>query len=526
MSSPLRPYDEAAFENFCSDLVADGFSPIPGTHRRRWTGPLRPCLDGLAPSNRMEVHFYDGWPMRYAHIVVPGWHGEHASNGTLCLWAEDDPAQFAGLTLATLWQRLEEWAAAHRSGFERRDQGLDGYLLFAPRNDYVAEIELADLVRHGTNGMRKTVWGDRQGMSIQISSNDLLPLRGMLYLRSPIETIPANLAELRACLTRDQRGDFDRGIGERVAAPLNSPSGGYDFVVLTWPRHDSEFDALVVGFSGPGEAPAASGYITAPSDLESRRRRAGPDADALSGKRVLIAGLGAVGGHVASCLAASGVGYIRMHDSDVLKTVNLVRHVSRRHAIGYPKPWGLAVDIDERAPWCRCEARELDLSHDPEELATQVAGFDLVIDCTGRFSITAALTYVCNQLHVPLLSVALHHHGSVVHIARQSPTDTPIALRRSESHYVQIPPEVSEPETLGFLELGCTARIHNAPPAAVLRSAAQTCATAIDELTGRRELPAEQVEVLRPLEQPPFNRIGPVLNASDSTEYRHADEHR
>lgn len=518
MSSPLRPYDEAAFENFCSDLVADGFSPIPDTHRRRWTGPLRHCLEGLAPTNRMEVHFYDGWPMRYAHIVVPGWHGEHASNGILCLWAEDDPAQLAGLTLPALWRRLEEWAAAYRSGFQRRDQGLDAYLLFAPRTNHVAEVPLADLVRHGTNGMRKPVWAQRQGMSIQVSAEDGLPLRGMLYLRSPINTIPADLAELRACLTRDQRRDFDRGVGERVEAELNSPSGGYDFIILTWPRHAPEFDALVVGFSGPGEAVAASGYITAPSDMESRRRRAGPDAEVLSRKRVLIAGLGAVGGHVSSCLAASGVGHIRMHDADILKTANMVRHVSRRHAVGYPKPWGIAVDIDERAPWCRSEVRESDLSHDPEELAVQVAGFDLVIDCTGVFSITAALTYVCKHSHIPLLTVALHHQGSLVHIARQSPTDTPIALRRIESQYVQMPPEPSESAALGLLELGCTARIHNAPPAAVLRAAAQTAATAIDELAGRREFPAEQLEVLRPLEQPPFNRIGPVLIASEPTE--------
>src|SRR5690242_11387510 len=95
--SRFDTYDTAAYEQFCADLVEAGFNPKPN-NATRWIGPLRPSLREFTDANFMEIQFRDGWPLRHTSIIVDGLRGRHASNGIVCLWSEDDPAQIAGAT--------------------------------------------------------------------------------------------------------------------------------------------------------------------------------------------------------------------------------------------------------------------------------------------------------------------------------------------------------------------------------------------------------------------------------------------
>lgn len=193
----METYDDAAFERFCAGLVNEGFSPVRDTGQAKWTGPLRESLQPLTDATRMQIHFHQGWPLRYAHITVPRFKAEHAGQGVICLWADDDPAQIAGRDLQTFWQRVDEWAQTVQLGFRLEDRALDAYLLFDEIIGYQAELPFGDLIRAGTNGYRApliaTTRGDRLLMIERAPKTAPEPkepasLRGAFYLRRHLET--------------------------------------------------------------------------------------------------------------------------------------------------------------------------------------------------------------------------------------------------------------------------------------------------------------------------------------------------
>ena|GEM_PF-652855 len=512
----METYDDAAFERFCSGLVNEGFSPVRDTAQAKWTGPLRASLRPLTEATRMQIHFYEGWPLRYAHITVPGLKTEHTNQGTICLWAEDDPAQTAGSDLQRFWRRVDEWANAVQLGFRLEDRALDAYFLFGKTAPYQAELPFGDLIRAGSNGYRAplvaTIRGDRTLMIERAPATSPEPdgptlLRGVFYLRRHIDTPPRGLDEFRASLTKKQNRDLDQGLAARTAVALPEASGGYDFAVLAWPRHDLEHDAVVIAFRSAGDKLEASAIAATPNDIAARLRRAGPDAITLTDKRVLIAGAGSVGGQVALSLAASGAGFIRLHDRDDLRTANLVRHTSYKSGVGFNKAIAIAVAIDEHAPWTTVEPRADNLPYEPSGLTSGIGGFDLIIDCTGTLPFTAALAEICRRTNTPLITGALFHQGAIARVQRQADGDTLIAARPSDPTYSQLPPEDPREPNPGFLELGCTAPVNNAPPTAVLATAADITHAAVDFLTGRRNRADERILVFQPMATP-FDAIG------------------
>ena len=276
--------------------------------------------------------------------------------------------------------------------------------------------------------------------------------------------------------------------------------------MLAWPRHGHDYDAVVIGFSGDADTLCTGALAATSNDSQARRQRAGPDADVLATKPVLIAGAGSVGGHVAVAVASSGVGTIHLHDSDHLNSTNLVRHVSTSHFVGYRKTDAVAVTVEQHAPWTPVTHHD-DLPYDPAGLLATIDAVDLVIDCTGVMPMTAALAETCRRRGVAFIAGALFHHGALARVQRQADGDTPIATRPTDVRHYALPPDGQTSATAGFLELGCTAPVNNAPPVAVLTAAAEIAAATVDLLTSRRERPDERITVLRPM-SPPFHRTG------------------
>lgn len=512
----MLTYDDVAFEKFCSALVNAGFSPAENSAQALWTGPVHESLKPLTDATRMKVWFPEGWPLRYAHVSVETLKAEHAGNGTICLWAEDDPAQVAARDPEILWARLDEWAQTAQRGFRLVDRALDAYLLFERSNRYQAELPFTDLIRAGSNGYLASLVGIKRGnraLMLKVASSPeedtgVEHLRGAFYLRRNIGAPPRNLDDIKAALTKRQRADFERGLDERAPTGLVEPSGGYDFIVLAWPRHDREHDAVVVGFEGQGASLRATAMSATPNDATARKRRAGPDAETLATRTVLIAGAGSVGGHVAVALAESGVTRIRLYDDDYLKTGNLVRHVSGQYLVGYLKTLALSVTINEHAPWAEVDTHEA-IPHDASRLAAALEGVDLVVDCTGIFSVSAALAEVCHRTGTPLITGAIFHQGAIARVQRQAEGDTPIATRPTDGRYHRLPPEDPTAPNTGFLELGCTAPINNVPPTTVLGAAADIAHAAIDQLTGRFQRTDERILVFRSMSAP-FNHVGVI----------------
>lgn len=302
----IEPYDEAAFEQFCIELAELGFNPRPD-NPDRWVGPIHPALRKFSDADFMDVLFRDGWPLKYAYVIVDGLRLSHVRDGTVCLWSEDDPAQLHGATTAGLWARIDLWVQTATTGFDLADRALDSYMHYTRQNNITFELPLADLAAQ-TNGYLTQLSAELHSRAVLAGVDQgREKLLGAFYLRRDIGTPPATFEEFRQSLAKRQRNDLDRGMADRALAELNQPSGGYDFAALAWPRFD-QHDVLVLGFSGAGQSLEATAYMPSPSDATSRRSRAGPDADALSNNNVLIAGLGSVGGGVASCSprAASG----------------------------------------------------------------------------------------------------------------------------------------------------------------------------------------------------------------------------
>ncbi|MGE2836010.1 ThiF family adenylyltransferase [Mycobacterium sp. SMC-4] len=513
----MHTYDDAAYDRFRAGLIEACFSPVPGEDPPIWTGPIRPSLRPLTDATRMQIHFYPGWPLRYAHVHVDGLRTEHDALGTICLWGEDDPAQIDGRRLEALWVRLDQWAHAASTSFSPDDAALDAAHLFRERsNTYRAELPLQDLLDKGTTGWTASVFGTLQGSTLLIAhGNPPDPrtagtpvLTGATYLLPATTRPPRTLDDARQALGRRQRRNLEAGLARRSNAAFPAPSGGHDFIVLTWPRHGADYDAVVLAFSGDGTTLQTTALTATANDAHALRRRAGPDADVLATKAVLIAGAGSVGGHVAVTLASNGVGALHLHDDDHLVSANLVRHVSERRFVGHRKTLAVADAVNQHAPWTTV-TRHGDLPYDPIALRTAITDTDLVIDCTGILPMTAALAHVCHHNHIDLVTGALFHQGALTRIQRQTSSDTPLATRSADPRYHDLPRDDDHTAITGFLELGCTAPVNNASPAAVLTAAADITAAAIDVLTDRLVLPDERITVLRPL-HPPFDRPGVI----------------
>lgn len=521
----MNTYDDAAFDRFCSALVNADFSPGSDDFGHYWDGPLRPSLRPFTRRTRMRIRIREGWPLRYAHVSVAGLRTGHASQGTICLWAEDDPAQIDGRELQGLWDRIDQWAAAAHDGFHIEDRALDAFCMYQDMSGYRAELPLQDVTFHGNDGHRASVFGILQGRSLLIErGNPPDPrtirkpvLHGAIYLRDHDAPPPRDFDEFREALTRAQRRNLDRGVSRRSETSFPVPSGGHDFVALAWPRHDGEHDALVLSLSGTQDNLTTAALPATPNDEVALRRRSGPDADQLGTKTVLLAGAGSVGGHVAVALASSGVGTIHIHDNDLLTSTNVVRHVCTQNLVGYPKTDAVTAIISQHAPWTLL-TQNGELPYDPVRLRAAIADVNLVVDCTGVLPMAAALAETCHRRGIPLISGALFHQGALARVQRQSAGDTPIATRGSDPRYFTIPPDTEAPGAVraGFLELGCTAPVNNAPPVSILTAASDIAAAAVDLLTGRLMRPDERITVLMPIDSP-FDRVGILDSGASST---------
>lgn len=153
-------------------------------------------------------------------------------------------------------------------------------------------------------------------------------------------------------------------------------------------------------------------YITetssagAPDSWDSRTLRLlGPDAaDVLAHARVLVAGVGGVGGYVVEMLARSGVGRLVLVDSDTVAESNLNRQIiALRSTLGKPKVELFAARVADINPDCRVETLQRFLTPDNVE-EILCSGFDFVADCIDTVAPKVALLSACKRLGVRVVS--------------------------------------------------------------------------------------------------------------------------
>lgn len=129
--------------------------------------------------------------------------------------------------------------------------------------------------------------------------------------------------------------------------------------------------------------------------------------------RVLILGLGGLGGPVAAYLAAAGVGELVLVDDDEVEASNLQRQIIHsEEACGQAKVESAAVSLRAINPGVKVVTRAERLRG--EALQQQVADVDLVLDCSDNFATRFALNKACFATGTPLVSgAAIRFDGQV-----------------------------------------------------------------------------------------------------------------
>ena len=460
----------------------------------------------------MDIVFDRGWPYRPPCVYVQGLTTNHSTlDGFVCLWREGD-ATLQSETLDGLFRRIEHWCKRAKNGWEDDDLPFDAYLNFKDKWPVMATFEFGSL-RTGVGS-----WGDLVG---QFTANpDVLNLRSGIsssagelsalwfrvdQLRAPP---PRNFSELAQHLNRPQRKGLERAVSRRRSPTGLRPSGGVDIILFAWEWRDRPH-LLVMGLAGIEHDVEAAVLMAEPNDEQTLKLRAGPDAEILKERIVVVFGAGALGGHVAVALAKSGIESVRIVDGDFLSPGNVVRHVAGHRQVGKLKVSSVNAVIEDHAPWTKVDPiAPLVNPAGKDEIAQFVMDVDLVIDATGSDAFVCPVAHVAQELGKPFVSGALLRGGFIGRVQRRAlDTDAPISNRPKSTSYPPIPPgdaefEIAEPD------LGCSAPVNNAAPASVLACASLITQMAIDTLTERFEFDDEVIDVYRRLPDAPFNRVG------------------
>jgi molybdopterin/thiamine biosynthesis adenylyltransferase len=132
----------------------------------------------------------------------------------------------------------------------------------------------------------------------------------------------------------------------------------------------------------------------------------GPGQQRLKAARVLIVGIGGVGGPAALYLAAAGIGTLGLVDDDTVSLSNLQRQIQFDTAdADHSKVEVAARRLTALNPHVEVQTFAERLS--PDTASQRIAGWDLVLDGTDDFETRMAVNAACVRSGVPLVSGAL-----------------------------------------------------------------------------------------------------------------------
>ena len=459
----------------------------------------------------MRVMVRDGWPFTSPVIFVDGLQSSHQTlDGYVCLWHDGDSSG-DWLTTDGFFARIDQWCDQAKTGWDRRGLARDAYLNFAKKHPAVVIYDLDALHVSGEGA-----WGDFHARAPTPWRVELGPgtaraphLSGVWFHVGHVDVPPRSLEELRTALPRTQRRGLNRALADRRDVGPLERSGGVDLVMFRWDT-DAGRHLLVIALSGSGDDVDGHVLIDGPIDEASLLLRSGPDANLLRQRSAVIFGVGAIGGHAAVCIAASGIGRLRVVDGDQILPGNVVRHVIGHQGVGVPKVHAVEVEIKDHAPWTEVDT-VLDRPVSPSRLNELVDDVDLVIDATGTEAISGSLAIIAARAGKPLISGALFRGGAIGRVRRQGTSGDVHFADRVPPAYRMIPPGAADDE-LVEPAVGCSAPANNAPPASVLACAALIAQASVDVLSGHCHLPDEITVVYRPLEgETPFDELGRVL---------------
>ena len=105
-------------------------------------------------------------------------------------------------------------------------------------------------------------------------------------------------------------------------------------------------------------------------------------SEKLKKAKVCILGLGGLGSNVATLLARSGIGYLKLVDFDIVEASNLNRQQYRISHIGMKKTEAIRTIIKEINPFV--EVKTLDIKVDRENILSIVGDIEIVVEAFDR----------------------------------------------------------------------------------------------------------------------------------------------
>lgn len=126
--------------------------------------------------------------------------------------------------------------------------------------------------------------------------------------------------------------------------------------------------------------------------------------DKLARSKVIVFGVGGVGGYVCEMLARTGVGQITMVDFDVVSDSNLNRQiVALNSTIGVEKVVVMKNRILDINPECKVIVKTNKLT--PENIESfNLTSYDFVVDCIDMVKSKIALINFCNKNNIKIIS--------------------------------------------------------------------------------------------------------------------------
>lgn len=125
----------------------------------------------------------------------------------------------------------------------------------------------------------------------------------------------------------------------------------------------------------------------------------------LRAARVLVAGLGGVGGHAAEALGRAGIGHLSLLDYDAVAPSNLNRQLLALHStLGQPKVELMAARLRDIDPTLELKLIAEFLRPEAAEGLVRVGRYDFVADCIDSIACKAALVAACQHQGVPVIS--------------------------------------------------------------------------------------------------------------------------
>ena len=121
-------------------------------------------------------------------------------------------------------------------------------------------------------------------------------------------------------------------------------------------------------------------------------------------KRVLVFGLGGVGGHCVDALSRSGIGHFGIVDHDVVSISNINRQlIATRSSIGKKKVDVMEAHLLDINP--DIKVQKYDLFYLPETAdSIDFSSYDYVVDCIDTVAAKVEIIERCYKLGVPVIS--------------------------------------------------------------------------------------------------------------------------